>query len=60
MDFGTMEQTTYTARWIFPVASPPLEGGTLTLAGDKIVAVELHGTRTPDVDLGNFAILPKG
>jgi cytosine/adenosine deaminase-related metal-dependent hydrolase len=58
MDFGTMEQTTYTARWIFPVASPPLEGGTLTLAGDKIVAVELHGTRTPDVDLGNFAILP--
>src|ERR1700675_567207 len=49
---------TYTARWLFPVASPPLERGTITIAADKIVAVEPHGTRTPDVDLGNVAILP--
>lgn len=49
---------TYTARWIFPVTAPPLAGGTITIAGDKIAAVEPHGTRTPDVDLGNVAILP--
>src|ERR1019366_5682554 len=49
---------TYTARWIFPVSSPPLERGTISIAADKIVAVEPHGTRTPDVDLGNVAILP--
>jgi cytosine/adenosine deaminase-related metal-dependent hydrolase len=49
---------TFTARWIFPVAAPPLERGTVTIAGDKIVAVEPHGTRRPDVDLGNVALLP--
>jgi len=49
---------TYTARWLFPIDAPPLERGTITIAHDKIVAVEPHGTRTPDVDLGNVAILP--
>jgi aminodeoxyfutalosine deaminase len=49
---------TYTARWIFPVASPLLERGTITITADKIAVVEPHGARTPDVDLGNVAILP--
>jgi aminodeoxyfutalosine deaminase len=53
-----MGQETYTSRWTFPVASAPLERGTITIAGDKIVAIEPHGTLTPDVDLGNVAILP--
>jgi cytosine/adenosine deaminase-related metal-dependent hydrolase len=52
------EQQTITARWLFPVASPPLERGTITIAGGDIVAVEPHGERTPDFDLGNIAILP--
>jgi cytosine/adenosine deaminase-related metal-dependent hydrolase len=52
------EAQTYAARWIFPVDAPPLERGTITVRGDKIIAVEPHGTRTPDVDLGNVAILP--
>jgi cytosine/adenosine deaminase-related metal-dependent hydrolase len=47
-----------TARWVFPVDAPPLERGVITIAGDRIHAVELHGTRTADYDLGNAAILP--
>ena len=49
---------TYAARWIFPVDAPPLERGTITLRGDTIDAIDPPGTRTPDVDLGNVAILP--
>jgi cytosine/adenosine deaminase-related metal-dependent hydrolase len=49
---------TLTARWVFPVAAPPLEGGMVTIVGDRITAVEPHGTRTADMDLGNAAILP--
>lgn len=49
---------TLTARWIFPADAPPLERGTITIQDDKIVAVEPAGTRTPDDDLGNVAILP--
>jgi aminodeoxyfutalosine deaminase len=52
------EHQTYTARWIFPIDAPPIERGTITIANDKIVAVEPHSTHTPDVDLGNVAILP--
>jgi cytosine/adenosine deaminase-related metal-dependent hydrolase len=47
-----------TARWVFPVDAPPLERGVVTIAGDRIAAVELHGTRAADYDLGNAAILP--
>ncbi len=53
-----MEQTTYTARWIFPIAAPPIERGTITIRADQIAGVEPPGTRKPDVDLGNVAILP--
>lgn len=49
---------TLTARWVFPVDRPPLERGLVTIQDDKIVAVEAHGTRQADVDLGNAAILP--
>src|SRR5262249_3910553 len=49
---------TLTARWIFPVSEPPLQRGTVTVIGDRIVAVEPHGRRAADVDLGNVAVLP--
>jgi cytosine/adenosine deaminase-related metal-dependent hydrolase len=49
---------TVSARWIFPVSGPPLERGTVTVAGATIEAVEPHGRRTADFDLGNVAILP--
>jgi cytosine/adenosine deaminase-related metal-dependent hydrolase len=49
---------TLTARWILPVDTPALLGGTVTIEGDRIVAVEPRGTRTADVDLGNVAVIP--
>jgi cytosine/adenosine deaminase-related metal-dependent hydrolase len=52
------ETLTLTARYIFPVAGPPLERGTVTIIGERISAVLAHGARTADVDLGNVAILP--
>jgi cytosine/adenosine deaminase-related metal-dependent hydrolase len=51
-------EKTYTARWILPVMAQPLPHGTITIRGDRIVAVEAHATRRADVDLGNVAILP--
>src|SRR5262249_32608442 len=47
-----------TARWVFPVDSPPLERGVVVVQGERILAVEPPGRRTADVDLGNAAILP--
>jgi cytosine/adenosine deaminase-related metal-dependent hydrolase len=47
-----------TARWLFPVAAPPLANGVLTVAGSRILAVEPAGARTPDLDLGDAAVLP--
>jgi cytosine/adenosine deaminase-related metal-dependent hydrolase len=49
---------TVTARWVFPVSGPPLERGTVTVAGERIAAVEPVGRRRPDLDLGDTAILP--
>jgi cytosine/adenosine deaminase-related metal-dependent hydrolase len=49
---------TLTARWIFPVSTPPLERGTVTIDGERIVAVEPHGVRHVDLDLGDAVVLP--
>lgn len=49
---------TLSARWIFPVSSLPIADGLLTIAGDRIVAVEPRGRRSADLDLGEAAILP--
>jgi cytosine/adenosine deaminase-related metal-dependent hydrolase len=54
----TLMDCTLTARWVFPVDRPPLERGTVTIAGERITAVEPHGVRAPDHDLGNAALLP--
>src|SRR5437763_14966191 len=49
---------TLTARWVFPVSRPPLERGTITVQGERLVAVEPHGSRRADVDLGDAAVVP--
>ncbi len=49
---------TVTARWVFPVSSPPLKRGTVTVVGERLVAVEPHGVRQPDRDFGDAALLP--
>ena len=55
---STTDSWTLTARWLLPLDGPPLEHGTLTIAGECIVAIEPHGRRSPDHDLGDHAILP--
>jgi cytosine/adenosine deaminase-related metal-dependent hydrolase len=52
------DETTFTARYVFPVAGPPLERGTFTFREGHIVAVSPHGQRTPDHDLDDAAIVP--
>jgi cytosine/adenosine deaminase-related metal-dependent hydrolase len=52
------EPCTLTARWVFPVDGPPLPGGTVTVQGDRITAVDPAGRRRADLDLGNAAVLP--
>src|SRR5690348_10077150 len=48
----------YTARWAFPVAGPPLEGGVVSLNGERITAITPSGELKADIDFGNAAILP--
>src|SRR4051794_18379529 len=53
-----MSTCSITARWLFPADGPPLANGVIVLAGDQFAAIEPHGTRTADIDLGDVAILP--
>jgi aminodeoxyfutalosine deaminase len=53
-----VDSNTLTARYVFPVAGPPLERGLVTVAGDRIAAVEPHGARSPDFDCRDAAIVP--
>jgi cytosine/adenosine deaminase-related metal-dependent hydrolase len=53
-----MSDWTLTARWVLPVSEAPLPRGWVAVAGDRITAVGPHGGRSPDVDLGNVAVLP--
>jgi len=46
------------ARWVFPVSGPPIPDGIVTVDGERIVAVGARADRTPDLDLGNTAVLP--
>ncbi len=49
---------TLTARWVFPVVGPPLARGTVTIRDGTIAAVDPHGVRAADDELGNAALLP--
>ena len=55
---GSADEQVLSARWVFPVSGPPLAHGTVSVRGDRIVAVEAAGARTPDIDFGNAAIIP--
>src|SRR5947209_254985 len=50
---GPADEQVLSARWVFPVSGPPLAGGTVTVRGERIEAVDPAGVRAPDVDLGN-------
>jgi cytosine/adenosine deaminase-related metal-dependent hydrolase len=47
-----------TSRWIFPIETPPLERGTVTIDGAHIAAVEPRSCGAADLDLGDVAVLP--
>src|SRR5580693_405091 len=53
-----MDPFTLTARWILPVAQPPLARGTITIQDETILAIDKAGARAADIDFGNVAILP--
>ena len=46
------------ARWIVPIDRPPMEGGIVTVADGKIVAVGENISGRPPTDLGDVALLP--
>jgi cytosine/adenosine deaminase-related metal-dependent hydrolase len=46
------------ARWVFPVAAPPIAGGVVRIVGGRIVGVGLSEPGEPVRDLGDAAILP--
>ena len=58
MSVATDDEHVISARWVFPVSSPPLDRGTVTVHAGRIVAIEPRGARTPDTDLGNAALIP--
>src|SRR5437868_3315797 len=45
-----------TARWIFPVAGPPIEHGVLVIDGERVAGIEPGDAA--DHDFGEAAILP--
>ncbi len=49
---------TLAARWIYPVSGPPISDGIITIAGERIVAVEPRAGRNAETHLGDAAILP--
>jgi aminodeoxyfutalosine deaminase len=46
------------ARYVFPVTSPPLENGVVTIANGRILSVSPAPNSSKILDLGNAAILP--
>ena len=46
------------ARWVLPIDQPPIEGGIVTIAGGRIVAVGENCSGRPPRDLGDVALLP--
>ena len=52
-----MNSYTLRARWVLPISGPPIEGGCVTIAGDRIASV---GTRPAAAaeDLGDVVLMP--
>ncbi len=52
-----MSNLSFRARWVLPAAGPPLEGGIVNLAGERIIAVGQDATANT-LDLGDVVLLP--
>jgi cytosine/adenosine deaminase-related metal-dependent hydrolase len=53
----TGSELTLRARYVFPVAAPPIESASVRISGERITGVGPAGAHC-DIDLGNAAILP--
>lgn len=51
-------RTAFKARYVFPVVSPPIEDGVVTIDGGRIFQVGREPVGCGVTDLGNVAILP--
>jgi cytosine/adenosine deaminase-related metal-dependent hydrolase len=51
-------RTAFKARYIFPVASPPVEDGVVTVEAGRIVGIGREAVGCRATELGNVAILP--
>jgi cytosine/adenosine deaminase-related metal-dependent hydrolase len=49
---------TFRARWVLPIATPPIENGWVTVADERIVAVGRGRPPHAAEDLGDVAVLP--
>lgn len=56
-------ELTYSARWIFPICRPPINGGYVRVIDGKIVQVgslsDANAADSRRIDLGDVALLPK-
>ena len=48
----------YTARWIVPIESDPIEGGWIRIEGERVVEIQPSKPPRSAIDLGDSAILP--
>jgi cytosine/adenosine deaminase-related metal-dependent hydrolase len=55
---SSKEPVSYRARWVVPVDQPPIEGGIVTVAGGRIVAVGKNEVGVVPRDVGDVALLP--
>ena len=54
-----MPVTTLRARWVLPINSPPIDGGVVTIDGERIVSVGKRvDTGSTVTDLGDVVLLP--
>ena len=53
-----MTTRAFQAAWLFPISSPPIENGIISIDEDRIVAVDKNVTDSDPIDLGEVAILP--
>lgn len=51
-------RTALTARWLFPVAQPPIANGILIIEGGRVLDVLPAGACTADIDFGDAVIIP--
>jgi len=51
-------ESVFRARWVLPVASPPVRDAWVSVSGGRVVAVGEGPARGPETDLGDVALLP--